>query len=122
MTLNMNSSGKAYTYLDDGVSLNTISTGPKLYDDKFHHICQSFDGVNRNIYVDGKLYYKNAFPWTGNTRWPTIGAIIGHDVNNPPVSAFNGVIDDVRIYAGAISEASIRKIFADNYVKYSNWK
>lgn len=112
VVMGLSSSGQFYTYLDDGVSLMNVAVAGNLHDDKFHHLCLTYDGNRRKMYVDGQSKYSSNATWLNTTRWPTNTVAIGTDVNNPPVATFNGVIDDVRIFSGAISEARVRTLFA----------
>ena len=64
------------------------------------------------MYIDGKLVMSTPFTgWTGVTRWPTNPAVIGQENNNGPIYRFNGVIDDVRLYARSLSEREIKIMY-----------
>jgi hypothetical protein len=63
----------------------------------------SHDGVRRYNYVDGHLNGSDIVTWTGTSSWPTSDTVIGSNINNN-VYVFNGIIDDVTVYSGAITQ------------------
>lgn len=113
LVLGLDGAGQFHTYMDNGSSFQYGGTIGNLYDNKFHHLCAAYDGLNRIMYVDGAAKSSASVTWSGTTRWPTNTATIGTNINNPPVSSFNGVIDDVRIYSSAITLSSIQKLYAE---------
>lgn len=113
MTFSLDSSGRFVTYIDSGSALPGLVASPNLHDDQFHNLCLSVDGVNRSMYIDGALRALAATTWLGTTRWPTNTVNIGTENNNAAVRWFNGLIDDVRIYAYALNSAQIEKLYAE---------
>lgn len=113
IVLGLNANGGFYTNLDDGSIIQRVDTTGNLYDNKFHHLCMSYDGLKRNMYVDGSIKLSASATWLGTTRWPTDSANIGTDNNDPSVASFNGIIDDIRIYSSTITLSNIQKLFAE---------
>lgn len=72
----------------------------------WHHLAASFDGVTKRIYVDGVLGNQVAEP--DAVQYDASGLLIGCDINNnAPAYPFSGMVDDVRIYKRALSDAEI---------------
>lgn len=118
LTLYIDSSGKVLFRMDNGTSIPALSYNSSLNDNQFHHIVALFDGVNRKIFIDGKLVLTSPFTgWTGVTRWPTNLAAIGQENNNGSVYRFNGIIDDLKIYNRPLSDDQVRDLYLIEYRK-----
>ncbi|MCL4405036.1 MAG: prepilin-type N-terminal cleavage/methylation domain-containing protein [Patescibacteria group bacterium] len=73
----------------------------------WHFVAFTYDGQNRKYYVDGSLVGTVSTTGTPtNTNSPEIGSIQG------TTYAFNGLIDDARLYNRALSAAEIRAIYS----------
>jgi Concanavalin A-like lectin/glucanases superfamily/Bacterial Ig domain len=99
-------------YLVNGVptfwtGANDYSFGVALPTGSWQHVALTYDGTTLRLYVNGALY---GAPQTANiaaTSAPLqVGAWIGPGSNN--ADFFSGTIDDVRVYAGALSAAAIQ--------------
>ena len=109
LSMYLNGSGQFVTYMDDGVNIvGKTVTSINLHDNKFHHLCLTYDGTNRNMYIDSVQKLSVGSTWLGTTRWPTNGVNIGHENNNSPYYKFNGIIDEVKIYPYARTAAQIK--------------
>ncbi|RZS36373.1 concanavalin A-like lectin/glucanase superfamily protein [Herbihabitans rhizosphaerae] len=77
------------------------------------HLTGVYDAVAREIrlYVNGQLSNKQTGvePWGGGADGLSIGA---GQWNSQPTGRWNGLLDDVRVYAGVVDEPAIRD-FAD---------
>ncbi len=114
LTMDVSNSGLYLrTTPDAGLELPT-----QINDGKYHQLCFAFDGVNKNVYFDGNIKSTSTSSWVGSTIWPTGHARIGTDVNDTLPSAFNGFIDDVRIYSSALNSAQIQKLYASEFSKF----
>jgi len=86
-----------------------------INDGEWHHVAGTWDGVDRNLYVDGQL--DRSDPDTG-TMVPTIdeNVIIGGWMAGPgDIRESAGIdIDDVRLYDKAVSQEQIMQIFRIN--------
>jgi len=70
-------------------------------DNQWHHVAGVFDGSKMYLYVDGDVdAVKTA---AGSLKVSTSNVYIGGNTSR----SFNGLIDDVRIYSRALSEAEI---------------
>lgn len=112
LSMSINGSGQFWSRMDNGTSLITATvSSSNLYDGSFHHVCLTFDGTNRNMYIDGIIKNTTATTWLGTTRWPTNTCNIGHENNNSAIYKFNGTIDDVQIYNRALTSSEIMAIY-----------
>jgi len=69
---------------------------------EWHHICLTYDGTTAKLYADGALVTSEAKTWNTVLR----SAYIGQQVS--PGQRWDGLVDDVRIYSRALTEAEIR--------------
>ena len=112
LVLYLNSGGNLSSRFDTGTTSVGGTISRNLADNAFHHVCMTYDGTRRNLYVDGSLGLSGVVAWQGTTRWPTIPVIIGRDINNS-MYYFNGIIDDVRVYNSSLSAWDIHRLYAD---------
>ena len=109
----LSGSGLFQTSIDNGVDTIVSLTAPgNLADNQFHHLCLTFDGTKRYMFIDGTEAINVVTTWTGTTRWPTNPCVIGHDVNYTIQRRFNGLIDEVRIYREALAVGQIQQLYA----------
>jgi prepilin-type N-terminal cleavage/methylation domain-containing protein len=114
LVLSLDINGNFFTRLNNGVDMqNLFSTSGNLFDNKFHHLCLTYDGIKRFMYVDGAIKASDNPIWSGTTTWPTSSATIGADINDASIASFNGIVDDIRIYSSAITKAQVQKLYAD---------
>ncbi|MFA6185460.1 MAG: DUF2341 domain-containing protein [Candidatus Shapirobacteria bacterium] len=107
LTMSIDGSGHFLSRVDDGSNIVGVTeSSQNLYDNKFHHLCFTFDGTNRYMYIDGKLKVTTATTW--NNRYSSNSVNIGHENNNSPIYKFNGFIDEPKIYPYARTAAQIK--------------
>jgi len=70
----------------------------------WYHIAGTFDGINFRIHVNGNMERSVSHPGVNEA---TTGLFIGCTSSN--ATNFNGMIDDVRIYDYALSDAEIKE-------------
>jgi hypothetical protein len=90
-----------------GTSGNYLYCVTPVNDEKWHHIAAVYDGANFVIYVDGKREVSE--PSTGNITVSTYNVYIG-DNSGATGRYWNGLIDDLRIYNRAFSEAEVKSL------------
>jgi hypothetical protein len=120
LTFYLTESGILSLRMDDGSSLPAVTGGGSLNDNEFHHVCATYDGTHRRLYIDGVRVHESLFSgWKSTTRWMTNGAVIGQENNNGPVYRFNGLIDDVRIYDHALSKKEVQELAKAKVLHYT---
>ncbi len=89
---------------DDPDTVYEIATEPGSVTAGFHHVALVYDGVGTRIHVDGV----EAAEHTGVQRLPSAPALtIGGRITADASSFFNGAIDELAIYPGALEPAAI---------------
>jgi beta-galactosidase len=78
-------------------------------DGKWHHIVGVYDGNKIYLYVDGEIDVSTTT--TGSIDRNGREVLIGENAERPG-RFWNGLIDDVRIYSYALSEAEIKALYA----------
>jgi len=110
LTMDIDSAGHFRSSMDSGTSGSTLVVSDNLYDNKFHHLCLTFDGINRYMFIDGVMKNSLATTWLGVTRWPTSPVAIGTNINNS-MYKFNGTISDVRFYNRSLSVDEVSALY-----------
>lgn len=118
--------GGQYALYITNKKLEFVATGGSLYvvdtteitDGIWHHIVATFDsngGANNGkIFVDGNLKAQSTY--AGSITVGTSPVRIGLDQTS--VNYFKGVIDEVRVYSRALSQAEIQKHYAEGQKKH----
>jgi hypothetical protein len=88
--------------------VNTMGT-MDVNDGKWHHIAMVADGTKLYLYMDGKL--DNEVLWPHDTTTDEFPVLIGENAAAAG-HYWNGLIDDVRLYRYALSEAEIKALYA----------
>ncbi len=84
---------------------NFHSTTVSVAANGWHHIAATFDGIEQNIYLDGKLV--STVENTGEMNINSDPVYIG---SNGSSRYFNGLVDDVQIYDVALSAEEIEDL------------
>jgi hypothetical protein len=86
--------------------------------DQWSHVALTFDGAAWKYYLNGELVDEGEFEVPISTPvisdpatedWVAIG--VRGDPTDPAQTSYQGSVDDVRIYTGAVSQANIRALF-----------
>jgi hypothetical protein len=94
-----------------GTGVNSFSTQGKVSDDVWHHVAYVYDQSAAGyikIYIDGALSGSNSN--TGEWAWPVDQPLefgLSHDNY---WFAFNGEMDDIRVYNRALTDAEITQV------------
>jgi hypothetical protein len=100
----------------DGDDHGAFAVIPEGDVDSWHHLCGVYDGAGYRLYRDGQLMAEEVDPVAPlivEEAW-AIGARGMPDPTMPGdfnTRSFDGMIDDVRIYGRALSEAEVRALF-----------
>ena len=80
-----------------------------VVDGKWHHLAGTYDGRSVRLYVDGRL---DASAWTSAAVNSTADPVyIGSRSDNPNDRAWDGLIDEVRIYSFAMDAEMIQLLY-----------
>lgn len=105
---------KALFSVGDGVGGQYVSGGPKLGDNRWHHVVGLRMGTEIRLYVDCRLAARGGCFGSGcsvvNSTGPN-NVVIGGRQNPANDPFFDGRIDEVAIYSRALSDAEIATIF-----------
>jgi hypothetical protein len=77
-------------------------------DGKWHHVTGVYNGKEIFLYVDGIL--DNSEQASGIIETNDFAVTIGQNVEHP-ARCWNGLIDDVRIYSYALTEAEVKEVY-----------
>jgi len=74
-------------------------------DNQWHHVAIVYDGNQKRLYVDGQLDAERTF--TDSVSTNNLKVRLGYNEEYPPAD-YSGLLDDVRIYNRALSQAEIQ--------------
>ncbi|MCL5011249.1 MAG: LamG domain-containing protein, partial [Patescibacteria group bacterium] len=111
------SSSFVYFYLG-GVGNWAGSLSNNLYDRNWHYVTYIYDKAgganNMKFFIDGVVKLQTTY--TGSITADTSNLVIGKSANY----RFNGLIDDVRIYSAALTQARIEQLYAQGLETHQN--
>ncbi|MFC1762073.1 LamG-like jellyroll fold domain-containing protein [Planctomycetota bacterium] len=93
-------------YQENGTTWNAVSSGMTIALNEWHHIAATYDGTSMGIHVDGVLAAAEDFGFATSPIDIVIGAWRPTNLNR----FYIGTVDDVQVYAAALSEAEIQVI------------
>jgi chitodextrinase len=96
--------GVVYASVGDGSSWSGTVQAP-IASGVWKHIVQTYDGTNNRIYVDGVLVASGTGSLTNTSSNLLIGSWNGSS------EFFNGKIDEVRVYNGALTSAEVSTLY-----------
>lgn len=115
--LYVNTAGKVTTWSDTGGAL----VGTAVVDDgSWHHLVAVWDGMNINLYVDGKLDASGARSFHAQTKDNQIGAQCSGAGSTSCGTYFDGRIDEVAIWKKALNTTEVLQLYrrGTNRLKY----
>jgi hypothetical protein len=74
---------------------------------KWEHLVGIWDGTNVRLYINGQQVVSNTGPAGNIDNFPGGDLRFGTGWNNPSVSAWDGALDDIRIYNRALSAQEV---------------
>jgi hypothetical protein len=101
----------------DGADHAAVAVIPEGDIGAWHHLCGTFDGETYRLYRDGQLVSEDADP-VAPMRVQEAWAIGARGMPNPLMPEtfdpryFDGLIDEVRIYGRALSDAEVLALFS----------
>jgi hypothetical protein len=93
--------------IDGYVECDAKITPAQVTDGRWHHCAATFDGQWMRVYLDGDLIGTLQRPGTVRAG----GAAAGCIGSSNGGECFQGTLDDLRIYAGALSEVQIAQLY-----------
>ncbi len=95
--------------LKAGGVTSTLLSSVNLADGQWTHVAGTYDGSNMRVYVNGAEVGSVAKTGAVDSN-PAVPFWIGGNPDSPTSRPWNGKIDDVRIYDGALTLAEIRAL------------
>jgi hypothetical protein len=99
---------------DDDSSKVQATSSVLVNDDVWHHVVGMRSGTDMLVYIDGVLAGSNTAPdgydLSGTSQHNAYIGVITDNRDGTLQKRFYGLIDDVRIYSGALSEAEIQEL------------
>lgn len=113
ISLSLAPTGQPYIYLD--ANSLSVEAHAAVNDGKWHYVALSGSwttggSVIITFYVDGKFDSNGTYASSGFNAGATT-AYIGYDTENSSI-AYNGYIDDFRVYNQVLSQADIKHLYA----------
>ncbi len=96
-----------YFYYSAGWHQYNSPTYTSAFNGAWHHVAATYDGVQARIYVDGAIV--NVGQYAGGIALTPAAVSIARNTTATG-RFFNGELDDVRIYRGALPTAEIKKL------------
>ncbi len=105
-----NGPGQQIGFKTTGTDLEWMAVAAAgLFDDEWHHVTATYDGAIKIIYLDGEEIGTMASAGSIETGTGRLLLGAGRDVI-PPTHLLVGLLDDARIYDGALSQVEIQSI------------
>ncbi|MDB6039371.1 MAG: hypothetical protein JWM99_3212 [Verrucomicrobiales bacterium] len=96
-------------------AVNEVSSSGTVSDGRWHHVAVTYDqsdGGLISIYIDGKP--NNSNPNTGTWSWPATQEIEYGLSDDTYWRPYNGLLDDLRVYNRALTDAEVASIAASD--------
>ncbi len=108
----VNSSGNIYAARYDGTFGPAVGSTTVINDNQFHHVAFIKRGTNLYLFIDGVEQGTVPDTTTGDTTntSPLFIGMRGNGINH-----FKGAVDDLQIYARALSDAEVQALFSERW-------
>jgi concanavalin A-like lectin/glucanase superfamily protein len=83
-----------------------------FFDGTWHHLALVYNGGPFTVYEDGNVIYTNAYPPDTTGVWDTTA--LGAVVRAAPASFFTGKMDDVAVWARALSQVEVQNVMSNS--------
>ena len=112
--------------LTTGTTLTYLETSNSFNENEWYHVAGVFDGASMKIYVNGILE-NTSNAQAGNINYADSWLSIGMYKDDNETNAFDGSLDEVRIWSVARSESEIRstmcrKLIGNETGLYAYWR
>ena len=90
-----------------------LYSNSQIQDTEWHHISAVYDGNSMKIFIDGEL--DNSLDVSGVVNIGDLNSRIGKEYDNDDTNdySFNGYIDELKIFNGAVSDDQILQIYSN---------
>jgi hypothetical protein len=87
---------------------------------EWHHYVATKCDNSINLYIDGQLAATTPYYQTGNFTTSIDHVSIGahHNTDNQTYGAFNGAIDEFRIYSKCLTSGQVNDLYLDNFLSF----
>ncbi|MBN1359660.1 MAG: discoidin domain-containing protein [Sedimentisphaerales bacterium] len=99
-----NTSNQIETFIYDDNWYTATTDIDDSFDGEWHHVAATYDGLHLRLYVDGAL--RATTEHAGSIASATYNVNLGRNAQNTD-RLYSGLIDEVRIYNGALSPAQV---------------
>jgi hypothetical protein len=96
-----------YFYYSAGWHQYNSPTYTSAFNGAWHHVAATYDGVQARIYIDGAIV--TSAQYTGGIATATAAVSIGRNTTATG-RWYNGELDDIRIYRGALPTSEVKKL------------
>ncbi len=104
---------------DDNFEIHGLAAVPR---GQWHHVAAVYvPGTSMTIYLDGELYHEETTAIPASTKSVTTPFTLGQIDTLTSGFAFNGYLDDVRVYACALNQEEIQKLVVQNAGLVAHW-
>ncbi|MBN2210992.1 MAG: hypothetical protein JW709_06310 [Sedimentisphaerales bacterium] len=104
---------------DDNFEIQGVAAVPQ---GQWHHVAAVYvPGTSMTIYLDGELYHEEMIAIPTLTKSVTTPFTMGQIDTLTPEFAFNGFLDDVRVYASALNQEDVQKLFVQKSGLVAHW-
>ena len=102
--------------IDDDINKTEVGiadASSKVFDGNWHHIAavRDFDAKTLTLYIDGEIAESKSEVVTGAINCPGEKLVIGGTDTYNLDSSYNGIIDELYIYRGALTTSKVREHF-----------
>jgi hypothetical protein len=95
-------------------TVRTVTSGPGLNDDKWHHVVGTLSGAGQELFIDGERVGQRTDTTTAQVYsgvWRVGGDSLGGWPNQPASAKFAGAIDEVAVYPTALALTRVQAHF-----------
>ncbi len=122
-TVTATDSLRVYLSGDGAIGPYRGKSGAGIIDNKWHHISMAYNGTGVSLYKDGiELVIDETSGTVPSSLFTTSNNIrFGYDYANGDNAAFNGTIDEVKIYNRALTATEIGQLYNGTKSEHLTW-
>lgn len=101
-----------------GTVLTPSAQTGQVWDGAWHQLTGTFDGTNVALYVDGFQVGATVVTGSSGIKYTTPGPLVLCDFSAAGGLAYSGLLDDVKIFNGAMTPAQVLASYSSNLVSW----